>query len=132
MNVRRVRRGDIFYADLPEELAGSEQSGRRPVVVTQSNWLNRSSPTVIIACLTSQIKNPDMECHFVLPMLKGLPLQTMVLGEQRYTISKERLLDYRCHLGRRLMRKVTRAIRAAEREDYEDKPKRRWGKKRGS
>lgn len=128
MNVMRVRRGDIFYADLPEEQTGSIQAGYRPVVVTQSNWLNRSSPTVIIACLTSQIKNADMECHFVLPMLKGLPLQTMVLGEQRFTIDKSQLAEYRCHLGRRLMRKVTRAIRAAEREDYEDKPKRHWRK----
>ena len=122
MNVRRVRRGYIYYVDLPEELAGSEQSGRRPTVITQSNWLNVSSPNVIIACLTSQIKNPNMECHFVLPLLKGLPLQTMVLGEQRYTISKERLLEFRCHLGRKLMRKVTRAIRAAEREDYDGMP----------
>ena len=98
MNVVKVRRGDIFYADLP--------------------------------CLTSQIKNADMECHFVLPMLKGLPLQTMVLGEQRFTIDKSQLAEYRCHLGRRLMRKVTRAIRAAEREDYEDKPKRKWNRKK--
>ena len=86
MSVFKVRRGDIFYADLPEEQVGSVQAGRRPVVITQSNWLNRSSPTVIIAFLTSRIKNADMECHFVLPMLKGLPLQTMVLGEQRFTI----------------------------------------------
>ena len=130
MSVLRVRRGDIFYADLPEEVVGSMQAGRRPVVITQSNWLNRSSPTVIIACLTSQIKNPDMECHYVLPLLKGLPLQTMVLGEQRFTIDKSLLIEYRCHLGRKLMRKVTKAIRAAEREDYEDKPKRHWKRKK--
>ena len=130
MNVIRVRRGDVFYADLPEEQVGSVQAGRRPVVITQSNWLNFTSPTVIIACLTSQIKNPDMECHFVLPMLKGLPLQTMVLGEQRFTIDKSQLVEHRCHISRDLMRKVTRAIRAAEREDYDNKLERQWRKKR--
>ncbi|MDO4860763.1 MAG: type II toxin-antitoxin system PemK/MazF family toxin [Bacillota bacterium] len=130
MSVILVRRGDIFYADLPEAQVGSAQTGRRPVIITQSNWLNRSSPTVIIACLTSQIKNPDMECHYVLPLLKGLPLRTMVLGEQRHTIDKSLLIEYRCHIRRRLMRKVTKALRAAEREDYGDKPKRQWKKKK--
>ena len=125
MNSRNIRRGDVFYADIPDIEEEGVQGGIRPVVVTQSNWLNIKSPTVIITCLTSQIKNEDMECHFTLPRIKGLPLQTMVLGEQRRTIKKSELLEYRCHLGKDLMKHVTRAIRAAEREE-EEKPKRPW------
>lgn len=130
MKVKTVRRGDIYYADLPKEQVGSVQAGIRPVLITQSNWLNFSSPTVIIAGITSQIKNPEMECHFVLPKLKGLPLQSMVLGEQRFTIDKSLLLEFRCHLSRGLMRKATKAIRAAEREDEDIYPKRSWNVKK--
>lgn len=130
MKFRVVRRGDVYDADLPEKLVGSIQAGKRPVVITQSNWLNFTSSTVIVAGMTSQIKNPDMDCHYVLPILKGLSMQTMVLGEQRFTIDKSLLLKFRCHLGNDLMRKVTRAIRAAESEDYNEKPKRVWKRRR--
>ena len=113
---RQVKRGDIYYANLPIE-EGSIQAGRRPVVITQSNWLNRNSTSVIIVALTSKIKNPGWDCHYILPKTKGLPKISMVLGEQRKTIEKFQLEDYRGSLSRDIMKNVTRAIRAAEAED---------------
>ena len=43
MDKRKVRRGDIYYADLPKEEKGSVQAGRRPVLITQCDRLNRTS-----------------------------------------------------------------------------------------
>lgn len=114
MNDIPVRRGQIWYADLPDEEIGSVQSGRRPVLVTQSDRLNRNSTTVVVAIITSRLKRIDDPAHVVLPIMKGLPLQSMVEAEQRKTISKSQLLDYRCTLDAKTMARVTRALRRCE------------------
>ena len=53
-----VKRGDIFYANLDEieDAVGSEQTGRRPVLVIQNDVGNRNSPTTIVAILTTKKK----------------------------------------------------------------------------
>ena len=111
-----VKRGDIFMADLGDEVdvVGSEQFGIRPVVVTQSNRQNLSSTTIIIAVITSEIKKERMNTHVILPKIEGLPKQSMVCAEQRFTIDKVRLLEYRCTLSKKIMKKVTRACHKAE------------------
>ena len=43
----RYLRGDIYYADMEPHI-GSEQGGKRPVVVLQNNIGNRHSPTLIV------------------------------------------------------------------------------------
>ena len=120
-----VLRGDVFYADLgsEEDVVGSEQFGIRPVLVTQSNDQNEKSPTIIVAIITSQIKKEKMDCHVILPKIKGLPKQSMVCCEQRRTIDKQRLLRYCCTLSDEVMEEVTRACHKAEEAD---KKRRRW------
>lgn len=113
---REVRRGDVYYARLPDN-DGSVQAGMRPVIITQTNWLNRTSDCVIIVPLTSEIKNPGWNCHFILPKIKGLPKQSMVLGEQKTTISMDKLERYRCRVDKEIMKCVTRAVKAAEADD---------------
>ena len=121
MKRRPIRRGDIYYADLPTEEEGSVQAGSRPVLITQSNWLNRRSTTVIVAMVTSQIKRLDLATHVLLPIIKGLPKQSMVMTEQRKTISKGNLIQYRCTLDKETMKKVTRALKESEKDDrYEN------------
>ena len=48
----RVKRGDIYYADL-SPVVGSEQGGIRPVLIVQNDIGNKYSPTVIAAAITS-------------------------------------------------------------------------------
>ena len=129
MNDIPVRRGQIWYADLPDEEIGSVQSGRRPVLVTQSDRLNRNSTTVV-AIITSRLKRIDDPAHVVLPIMKGLPMQSMVEAEQRKTISKSQLLDYRCTLDNKTMARVTRALRRCEMDS--DGPNYRIRRKRRS
>ena len=51
---RAVRRGDIYYVDL-NPVIGSEQGGKRPVLVISNDTGNTHSPTVIIAAITSRV-----------------------------------------------------------------------------
>ena len=120
-----VKRGSVYMADLGSEdqVVGSEQAHVRPVVVTQTNRLNEKSPTVIVAIITSQIKKEKMDCHVILPKIKGLPKQSMVCCEQRRTIDKQSLLRYCCTLSDEVMADVTRACHKAEEAD---KNLRRW------
>ena len=53
---RILRRGDIYYADLCglEQSLGSEQTGRRPVLVIQNDVGNLHSPSIVIQQLLEQ------------------------------------------------------------------------------
>ena len=107
---RQVQQGDIYFARIPPQ-RGSIQAGDRPVVVISSNWLNRASPVFRVALLTSQLKAAGMPTHVVLPMLKGLPKQSMVLAEQTAELIREDFLSYRCTLSEELYKEVDRAVR---------------------
>ena len=57
--LKNVRWGDIYYCDLGVT-NGSVQSGMRPVLVVQTNRLNESSPTVVVAAITAVKKKTAM------------------------------------------------------------------------
>ena len=67
----KVKRGDIFYADL-SPVVGSEQGGVRPVLVVQNDIGNKYSPTVIIAAITSQMNKVKSKFQQNLGFLKIL------------------------------------------------------------
>ena len=118
---REVRQGQVYYIYFPVSI-GSVQAGIRPAIITSSNHDNKTSPTVIVAIITSKIKRLDLKTHVLLPKMKGLPRQSMVEAEQRFTVDKEQLRDYRGKLSWIYWRKVHRAIRRSEstsKEEYE-------------
>jgi len=51
-----MKQGEIWYADL-NFVKGSEQAGFRPVAILSGNLLNQHLPIVIVAPLTTKIKN---------------------------------------------------------------------------
>ena len=87
-----IKRGEIWYCDL-EDAIGSEQRFRRPVLVVQKNELNRGSPTVIIVPITSQLKHPFLEAHYILDEYNPLQEPSMVLTEQVRAVDKRRLYN---------------------------------------
>lgn len=88
----KVKRGDIFLADL-SPVVGSEQGGVRPVIVIQNNIGNRFSPTVIVAAITSLISKAQIPTHVYLEANKfNLPKDSIALLEQIRTIDKMRLV----------------------------------------
>ena len=121
----RIRRGDIYLADLgtKADVIGSEQFGVRPVLITQCNRQNDRSTTYIIVIITSEIKKTRMDTHVILPMVKGLSRQSMACCEQRFTIGRLRLLEYRGHLDNKTMKRITRACRLAEAQDRDKLPR---------
>lgn len=125
---REIRQGDIYYARLPGwKDRGSVQRGTRPVIVVSTDWLNKNSPVYRVAPLTSKLKAVNMPTHVLLPKLKGLPRQSMVLGEQVRPLTRENFLSYRCTLSDELYKEVDRAIRNSIRRK---KQKHKNGRKR--
>lgn len=91
---KKILWGDIYYCDLGES-KGSVQCGKRPVIVIQSNNLNRNSPTVTVAVITSVKKKQTMPSHILIGKECGLPEESMIMLEQTRTIDKkEELLEY--------------------------------------
>lgn len=85
---KRIRRGDIFYADLGEA-RGSVQSGVRPVLIVQNDAGNHYSKTTIVVVLTTKVKKMGMPTHILLPPQdSGLRRMSVALCEQLLTIDK--------------------------------------------
>lgn len=103
-----IKRGDIFYADLNQG-KGSEQNGRRPVVILQNNKGNRHSTTTIAAMITSARKK-NLPTHvFIKKEDSGLKEDSVVLLEQIQTLDKKRLVNKVGRLGRTTMTQIDRA-----------------------
>jgi len=107
---RRMKRGDIFYADLAIGV-GSEQNGCRPVLIIQNDVGNKYSPTVIVAIITSRATGKArIPTHCAVRKQQGLRRDSLVLLEQVRTIDKARLRGYIGRLDNWTMRKVDRAL----------------------
>lgn len=106
----KVKRGDIYYADL-SPVVGSEQGGIRPVLIVQNDVGNRYSPTVIAAAITSQVNKAKMPTHISLGARSfGLTKDSVVLMEQIRTLDKKRLREHMGRVDEQVMRRVDNAI----------------------
>lgn len=91
-------RGDIFLADLGEGV-GSEQRGRRPVIIIQNDVGNKFSNTLIIAAISSSIKHKShLPTHHKIKAENGLTSNSVILLEQIRTIDKNRIISYIGHI----------------------------------
>ena len=107
----KVKRGDIYLADL-SDANGSEQGKVRPVVVIQNNRGNKYSPTTIVACLSSKVYSKHhLPTHYLLPDGLGLKYKSMVMCEQIRVIDKSRLLKKIATVGRLDMMAIDRKIK---------------------
>ena len=90
-----ILRGDIRWANLAPT-KGSEQAGRRPVVILSEDTFNERSGTVIAMAITSQ--QPKVAFPLALELTTPrLPKRSWVKISQIRTLSVERL---RTKLGR--------------------------------
>ena len=91
MKQEKIYRGDLFFANL-NPVKGSEQGGKRPVVILQNDVGNKFSPTVIVAAITSRTrKKANMPTHVSLDNA-ALEKDSQVLLEQIRTLDKTRLI----------------------------------------
>ena len=106
----KVKRGDIYYADL-RPVVGSEQGGIRPVLIVQNDVGNRHSPTIICAAITSKMNKAKLPTHIELSAGRyDMVKDSVILLEQLRTIDKKRLKDKVCHLDEDIMRQVNHGL----------------------
>jgi mRNA interferase MazF len=107
---RKVKRGDMFFADLTHGV-GSEQSGYRPVLIIQNNTGNKHSQTVIATLITSKtVSKAKMPTHCPINAQQRLGRDSLVLLEQIRTIDKARLHEYIGTLDAESMRRIDKAL----------------------
>lgn len=92
--MREVSRGDIYLADLGENI-GSVQRGERPVVIVQNNKGNKYSPTITVIPITTKIhRSKGFPTHVILDHIGGLDEESASMAEQITTISRSKLIKY--------------------------------------
>lgn len=106
---RIIRRGDIFYANL-NPVIGSEQGGKRTVLIIQNNIGNRFSPTVIVAALSAKTIKKSQPTHYKLKTIQGMDRDSVVLLEQLRTIDKLRLRQYLGSLEKKQMEDINQCL----------------------
>ncbi len=108
-----MKRGDIVLANL-EPVMGSEQGGVRPVLIIQNNFGNETSPTTIIASVTSKIFSKEFTTNvFISKEESGLDKDSTIMMNQIRSIDKSRIIKKISHLDHNTMRKVDLAIRVS-------------------
>ena len=119
------RRGEIYYADLDPHY-GSEQSGKRPVIVIQNNTGNKFAPTVIVAAVTSKVsKKPNQPTHVLLSLIHieknpAFSRPSVVLLEQIFTIDKERISSFMGMTSEWEMAQIEKALKCSLALDREN------------
>lgn len=88
-----IRRYDIVEADLGKTI-GSEQGGKRPVLIVQNNRGNIYSTTTIVIPLSSKLKSLNQPTHTLIrkSVDTGLKTDSVLLGEQMRVISNQRII----------------------------------------
>lgn len=105
-----IRRGDLFWVDL-DPTKGSEQAGRRPVLVIQNDVGNEVAPTVIVAPLTTKAFLKPYPVNVYVPKgAAGLKENSTVLLSQIRTIDKSRLARKIGQLPSTYLQNVNQAI----------------------
>lgn len=87
-----MRQGEIWMSDL-NPVIGSEQAGRRPVVILSGNLMNKFLQVVITAPLTSKIKNYQGNPILTPSPVNGLKLESELMVFHIRSISKDRLIE---------------------------------------
>jgi len=109
-----MRRGEIWWASLPDPL-GSAPGHRRPVVIVQSDAFNRSRiASVIVAAVTSNLRLGDAPGNVHLPSSSsGLSRDSVINVSQLLSASRALLTDRVGRLTPEKVRKLDAGLRLA-------------------
>ena len=106
--MKRVMKGNIYYANL-DPVIGSEQGGNRPVVVVSNNIGNNYSSTVMVAPITSSENNKsDLPTHVEIKEI--LKNDSIILTEQVRSIDKTRLKEFKGRVNKKTELKIDEAL----------------------
>ncbi len=85
-----MQQGEIWFADL-NPAKGSEQSGRRPVVIISGDTLNDALPIVIVVPVSSKIKSYPACVVLKADKTSGLKKDSEAISFQIRALAKKRL-----------------------------------------
>lgn len=107
-----VKRGEIWWADLPEP-KGSAPGYRRPVVIIQADALNKANlNTTIAAMITTNLELAEMHGNVILKKHQsGLPKDSVVNVTQIFTLDKIILIEFVETLSERKMEQIEKGLR---------------------
>ena len=107
-----IKRGDIWWADLPEP-SGAGPGYRRPVIIVQADKFNRSEiSTIIIAVITTNLRFANSLGNVSLTEIQtGLPKDSVVNVTQLYTIDESLLLEYVSFVSDKKMEQINEGLR---------------------
>lgn len=106
MKPLEIKRGDIYFLDIPH-YTGSEMGKNRPAIVVSCDALNRSSPCVTVVCCSGSNQHADLPEHVE---VTSTPRPSLALCEHIYTVDKSRLGDYLGALSPQELAGVDRGI----------------------
>ncbi len=107
-----IKRGEIWWAELPEPTA-SEPGYKRPLIIIQSNDFNSSNINTIIAVIiTSNIRLAAAPGNILLPATKSkLSKRSVVNVSQLITVDKSFFTEKVHTLSSKLMEQIDDGIR---------------------
>jgi mRNA interferase MazF len=89
-----VKRGDVYLADLNPS-KGSEQAGRRPVILFQDDRLIPATLTVMVIPLTSNLRMQKLPtCVLVREGEGGLRQDSVAICHQMRSLDKQGLVEH--------------------------------------
>lgn len=107
---RRIRLGDIYYADLGVGRQ-SIQGGYRPVIVFQNDIGNKYAPIVNVFCITRASNNkPKLPTHVPIGREAGLREDSIIMVEQVFTLNKTDLKEYVGRCTEETLQEIWKAI----------------------
>jgi len=107
-----MRRGEIWWADLPNPVA-SEPGYRRPLVVIQIDEFNRSRiNTIVVVVLTTNLHLSEAPGNVLLKSVQtGLPKDSVANVSQVLTVDKSFLTEKAGKLRKRELLKIESGLR---------------------
>ena len=111
-----MKRGDVFWADLLPR-SGSEQSGRRPVVIVSHDGFNKVAAwrsTIVVPLSTSSAQRRRGPTAVLLPQgTAGLRKETVALCHQVTTLDRSKITDRVGELPTAALKRVSEGLRVA-------------------
>ena len=111
-----MKRGEIYWAELAPR-SGSEQAGRRPVIVVSHDGFNQAPnwrSVIVVPMSTSKIQAKRGPTVVEIPGgTTGLARAGIAVCHQLTTLDRTKLTRYTGTLSRELLRSVEEGLRAA-------------------
>lgn len=105
-----IQRGEIWLAEL-SPTRGSEQAGKRPVLIFQNNSISRFTSTFLVIPFTTNLRRASLPTCVRLDQSEGgLTHDSVALCYQMRVLDKSRLKHRLGHIGDRKLEAIERCV----------------------